>query len=439
MNPRLLDAATTDAADIGATVPWDSQQLSTAREGDSTASDLASLRWERSLFARLLDSIGRPQLRVVLWDGTAVGAAEEEAVATLRIHDRGTLWKLVVDPTFQFGVAYSDARLMVEGDLLETLAEISHGFHRTKRGLQPRRLSKLLHRPHRNSLKGSRENIHRHYDLGNDFYKLWLDEQLVYTCAFFPTPNATLEEAQIAKMDYVCRKIWLRPGERVIEAGCGWGALALHMAKHYGVKVRAFNISKEQLAYARERAKAEGLQNQVEFIEDDWRSIRGTCDAFMSVGMLEHVGRRNYVELGRVIDRCLTSDGRGLIHSIGQNMPRPFDLWTERYIFPGAYPPTLREMTDIFQPRMFSILDVENIRRHYAETLRNWLARFERNVETVRTMFDDRFVRMWRLYLAASATAFETGNLQLFQVVFARPYTNQIPINRAHQLRDLVP
>ena len=152
-----------------------------------------------------------------------------------------------------------------------------------------------------NTLSGSKENIHDHYDIGNDFYRLWLDDKMQYTCAYFPAPSATLEEAQIAKMDHVCKKLMLRPGETVVEAGCGWGTLALHMARHYGVKVKAYNISHEQVVSAREQAKAEGLDNAVEFIEDDYRNLSGKFDVFVSIGMLEHVGTRYYRELGKII------------------------------------------------------------------------------------------------------------------------------------------
>src|SRR5262249_22917399 len=194
------------------------------------------------------------------------------------------------------------------------------------------------------SLSRSRENIHRHYDLGNDFYSLWLDERMAYTCAYFPTPTSSLEEAQLAKMEHVSRKVWLRPGERVIEAGCGWGSLALHMARHHGVYVTAYNISEEQVAYARERARAEGLDRRVADRLDEHRHVSGTYDAFVSVGMLEHVGDENYAALGRVIDRCLPAHGRGLVHSIGRVQRRPMDPWIQRHIFPGSYSPTLQEM-----------------------------------------------------------------------------------------------
>jgi cyclopropane-fatty-acyl-phospholipid synthase len=166
--------------------------------------------------------------------------------------------------------------------------------------------TRLFNRPRSNRPADSRDNIHHHYDIGNDFYKLWLDhEAMQYTCAYFPTPDLTLEQAQRAKMDHVCRKLQLKPGDRVVEAGCGWGGFALHMAQHYGVKVRSYNISHQQILYARERAQAAGLEGKVDYVEDDYRNITGEFDVFVSIGMLEHVGRDNYVAMGDVIHRCL--------------------------------------------------------------------------------------------------------------------------------------
>ena len=182
---------------------------------------------------------------------------------------------------------------------------------------------------------------------------------MAYTCAYFPTPGATLEDAQIAKMDRVCRKLALRPGERVLEAGCGWGGLALHMARHYGVTVRALNVSADQIAYARERLRAERLGDRVEFVEDDYRHVRGQFDVFVSVGMLEHVGAADYSTLGAVIDRTLTDRGRGLLHFIGRNRPSPLNPWIRRRIFPGAYPPALAEVCDrVLGPWDLSVTDV---------------------------------------------------------------------------------
>jgi len=388
-----------------------------------------ALPLEKLLVEKAMRFFGNPPVQVVLWNGLEVSGDTDNPVARVQIRDRGALLKLVADPEVNFGELYSAGRIEVLGNLLDFLEAVYRvwpvsGQSRIETLLGP------LYDARRNNLNGSRRNIHHHYDIGNDFYKLWLDERMLYTCAYFPSQDISLEEAQFAKMDHVCRKLRLQPGDKIVEAGCGWGALALHMARHYGVTVTAYNISKEQVALARQRAREEGLDGQVEFIEDDYRNIRGEFDAFVSVGMLEHVGTENYQELGAVINRVLNVNGRGLIHSIGLNYPRPMDAWTERHIFPGANPPSLAQMMQIFEPFDFSVLDVENLRLHYARTLEHWLQRYENNVERVTEMFGPEFVRAWRLYLAGSVTSFKTGWMQLFQVSFARAVNNQIPLTR---------
>jgi cyclopropane-fatty-acyl-phospholipid synthase len=387
-------------------------------------------RWMKSL----LGLLGGPPLEIELWNGDRVLAGSAAPVACLKLRDRRTLMGLLADPQLRFGDAYSEGRIEVEGDIVRMLEEIYHAGQRSgRRKSLLQRARSSLHRPRLNSLSGSRDNIHHHYDIGNPFYQLWLGQTMQYTCAYYPTPTATLDEAQVAKMHHVARKLRLRAGESVVEAGCGWGALALHMARHYGVKVRAYNISKEQVAFARERAKASGLDSQVEYVLDDYRTIKGSYDAFVSVGMLEHVGLPNYEALGRVVANAIGANGRGLIHTIGRNKPTgPLHPWIEKRIFPGAYPPSLGEMSRIFEPYSLSILDVENLRLHYAQTLRHWLELYEASIDKVRGMFDERFVRMWRLYLAGSIAAFTTGGLQLFQVLFAPQGNNDVPLTRSH-------
>jgi cyclopropane-fatty-acyl-phospholipid synthase len=373
-------------------------------------------------------------LLISLWDGTEFATAPGRPVARVHFRDRRTLLRVFLDPELGFGDGYSEGRIEVEGDFVTFLGEMCRRPPATAAmQLFKRRLAGwLFARPHANSLDGSRENISHHYDIGNDFYRLWLDERLVYTCAYYPRPDMTLEEAQLAKMDHVCRKLQLRPGQAVVEAGCGWGALALHMARHYGVTVTAFNISAEQVAYARQRAQAEGLAGRVQFVQDDYRNIAVPCDAFVSVGMLEHVGRGHYAELGGVIHRCLKPEGRGLLHFIGRNRRMPTSPWLERRIFPGAYMPSLRDSLRVFEPWDLSVLDVENLRLHYARTLEHWLERFDQHEAEVERMFDRRFVRAWRLYLASSRAAFLVGNVQLFQIVFAGAENNDVPWSREH-------
>jgi cyclopropane-fatty-acyl-phospholipid synthase len=385
------------------------------------------------LMRRLLRMFGNPPVELVLFNGERVRPLHAEPVATVRLVDRGALLSLMRDPQVRFGDLYSEGRIEIEGDLVKLIGA-SYDAAAQPEGRRPvlRALARLSHRPRINTLEGSRDNIHHHYDIGNEFYQLWLGRTMAYTCAYYPTDATTLDRAQAAKMDHVCRKLRLRPGETVVEAGFGWGGLALHMARHYGVKVRAFNISHEQVRFARERAASEGLASQIEYVEDDYRNISGRYDAFVSVGMLEHVGVENFRTLGGVARRSLGSNGRGLIHSIGRNFPAPVHPWIERRIFPGGYPPSLGQMMQLFEPWDFSVLDVENLRLHYARTLRHWWELFEANAGRVRTMFDEKFVRMWRLYLAGSIAAFETGTLQLFQVVFAPRDNHDIPWTRAH-------
>jgi cyclopropane-fatty-acyl-phospholipid synthase len=388
---------------------------------------------ERWMLRKILNATGPAPIRLTLGDSPGVSPPGTTPVATIVIRNAATLLRLLLDPEVGLGDGYADGGIEVQGDLVGTMDAVYRSWPAVGGGGAGSKLwSRCMERFHANTPRRSRDNVHHHYDLRTDFYQRWLDPQLVYTCAYFPAPSATLEEAQFAKMDHVCRKLQLQPGETVVEAGCGWGALALHMARHCGVRVKAFNLSHEQIVFARQRARQEGLSQQVEFIEDDYRNISGRFDAFVSIGMLEHVGLSQYAELGRVIHRSIGSSGRGLLHFIGRNYPAPLSAWIRKRIFPGAYPPTLREAMEILEPWDFSVCDVENLRLHYAKTLEHWLARFERSSQQLAEMFDDRFVRAWRLYLAGSLVAFRVGTMQLFQVTFAGSQCQRIPWTRAH-------
>jgi cyclopropane-fatty-acyl-phospholipid synthase len=389
-------------------------------------------RVERWLLQQIFKAIGPAPIRFAFHDGEELAPPGVSPVATVVIRDFGTLARLAVDPEIAFGEAYSSGQIEVDGDLVRALAGVYESWSSVGADSRYQRLtSKWADWRQANSLSGSRNNIHQHYDLGNDFYKLWLDSQMVYTCAYFPTPSATLEEAQEAKLDYICRKLRLQPGERVAEAGCGWGALALHMARNYGVSVKAFNISHEQILHARRRAAEEGLSDKVEFVEDDSRNISGTFDVFVSVGMLEHVDVADYARLGEVIHRCIGDSGRGLLHFIGRSYKGVFSRWIRKRIFPGAYAPTIAEAMSILQPHHYAVLDVENLRPHYAKTLEHWLERFEKSSDQVSQMYDPWFVRAWRLYLAGSIAAFQAGTLQLFQISFTGSKSPSIPWTRA--------
>ncbi|MDX1432975.1 MAG: cyclopropane-fatty-acyl-phospholipid synthase family protein [Gammaproteobacteria bacterium] len=389
---------------------------------------------DRLLVTRLVKAIGNPPIAFALWDGVDVYSPQprERMVGRVIFHDRGALIGSIASPELGFGDAYSAGRLDIEGDLVEVLFAAYRSMAEGGPTAGKRNLFGRLPKPRVNSLSRSKEHIHHHYDLGNEFYRLWLDENMVYTCAYYPDAHADLERAQLEKMHHVARKVRLEPGMRVVEAGCGWGALAMHMAEHYGVQVTAYNISHQQIVYAREKARERGLSERVEFVEDDYRNIDGQFDAFVSVGMLEHVGKGNYQTLGDVIHRSLKKGGLGLVHSVGRSVAAPPNGWLEQRIFPGSYPPSLREMLAIFEPHEFSVVDVENLRLHYAKTLMEWMRRFDNHEKAIVRMYDEYFVRAWRLYLGGCAAAFLESSIQLFQVVFAHRDDNRIPMTRRH-------
>ena len=405
--------------------------VATGARGVSSAHPVSSA--DRYILSKIQARMRDAPVRIALWDGTTFYSIAAPPVATVRVGDRRTLWRIVRHQDVGLGDGFRDGGITVEGDLVGAVEAV----FRVNRAVwtAARRRRRLWMRS--NTRGRSASNVGHHYDLGNDFYRLWLDSRMVYTCAYYATPEMSLDEAQEAKLDLVCRKLRLQADERVVEAGSGWGALALHMARHYGVTVRSFNLSREQVAYAREWARKESLDDRVEFVEDDYRNVSGRYDAFVSVGMLEHVGPAHYEALGEVIDRSLPPDrGRGLLHFIGRDRPAALNPWIRKRVFPGAYPPTVSEVSEaILEPQDLSILDVENLRLHYARTCADWLARLEAAEEQVTRMTDAELYRTWRLYLAGSQAAFRTGWMQLFQIVFRRGGDNGLAWTRGDLYR----
>ena len=258
------------------------------------------------------------------------------------------------------------------------------------------------------------------YDLGNDLYCAMLDKRLNYTCGYWKNA-ATLDEAQDAKLDLVCRKIGLKPGMNVLEFGCGWGSFASYAAEKYGAHVVGVTISNEQLAFAREVCK--GLPVELRF--QDYREVQGKYDAILSIGMLEHVGYKNYGTYMQVVDRCLKDDGIALIHAIGNNRSMTFgDVWTVKYIFPNGMLPSIAQLGAVMEPK-FVMEDWHNLAPHYVPTLLAWYTNFENAWPTLKDKYGERFFRMWRFYLLNSAGAFKARAQQLWQIVFTRKGTPQ--------------
>lgn len=395
---------------------------------------LSQRKIDQAIVLSIIRAAGNPRISVRLWDGHEFPVSDEPPVACLEFLSRRAVLKLLMAPSIGFGECYSQGLIDVRGDFRMFMNEITAAVTRKgSRRYHLPRLTSSLQGLRRNSPGRSRYNAHHHYDLGNEFYRLWLDERLVYTCAYYDSSDASLAEAQVAKLDHVCRKMNLKPGQSVVEAGCGWGSLAMHMAEHYGVRVTAYNVSEAQVAWAREEAAARRLDDRVAFVLDDYRSIDQKYDRFVSIGMLEHVGRANYRFLGELVTRSLKPEGLALIHTIGRSHPKAADAWIRKHIFPGGHIPSLSEMMAVFEPNKFTILDIENLRLHYARTCSDWLTNFEAAAHEVSNRYGKEFTRLWRLYLAGAAAGFESGTLQLYQVLFTHGSNNAIPRTREYQ------
>ncbi len=330
-----------------------------------------------------------------------------------------------------FAESYMLGEIQVEGDLADCL---SVPYDPSLSLFEPTVRDKVkfltMYLKNRNTLKGSKRNIKSHYDLGNDFYRLWLDENMQYTCAFFDYPEQSLEDAQLNKMEYVCRKLELKPGETVLETGSGWGGFAVYAAKKYNVKVTSYNISHEQVSYAREWAKREGLQDKIDFLEEDYRNVTGTFDKFASIGMLEHVGKSNYQAFADIINDHLKDEGLGLIHSITKRHPVPTDLFTDTYIFPGGYIPALSEVIPSLEKHNLIIFDIDNLRLHYARTLYFWREQFYEHKAEIMENFGEQFVRMWDIYLSGAIASFSAGDLTLSQLLIGKGRMSHARLNR---------
>jgi cyclopropane-fatty-acyl-phospholipid synthase len=274
-----------------------------------------------------------------------------------------------------------------------------------------------------------KENIQHHYDLGNDFFSLWLDETLSYSCAYFKNPTDSLYEAQMNKIDLVLKKLQLKPGEKLLDIGCGWGWLIISAAQNYGVKATGINISKEQYLSSTERIRNLGLSGQVDVKLLDYLDLDTEgqqFDKIVSVGMFEHVGRDNLHKYLERIQKVLVPGGLSLLHSIMGVREDGVNSWTNKYIFPGGYIPSFRETISLLPEYDFHLLHAESLRMHYALTLDHWCRNYEKHWDTVEGIFGRKFARMWQLYLKASASSFRAAGLDIYQLVFSKGLSNNL-------------
>ncbi len=354
---------------------------------------------------------------------------------TVRIADRKVLFELAKSPRMGLGEAYMDGRLVIEDGTILDLMEMIVGANRWEdkaggRAAMNKGKSKWKALFRRNPADVSRRNVAHHYDLSDDLYDLFLDSDRQYSCAYFTDPGNSLEQAQSDKKAHIAAKLYLKPRQRVLDIGCGWGGTALYLNRVADVDVLGITLSEEQLKIAQQRAKEAGVADRVKFELMDYRAVSGRFDRIVSVGMFEHVGAAHYDEFFATCRDLLNDDGVMLLHTIGKfgkaGSPEPF---TDKYIFPGYHLPSLSQMCAASEKVRLIVSDVETLRLHYAYTLRHWLDRATAARDKIEAMYDARFFRMWEFYLAGAVVGFENGTMCNYQVQYIRD-RRALPITR---------
>ena len=364
-----------------------------------------------------------------VFEGSGSSAAANEGIkpVTLRVHDKSLYWKIVLNPELHLGEAYMDGGVTFEEgstvrDFLELFSANRYSLSSVPSHKFLNGIKMLVRKVQQSNKRGeARKNVAHHYDLGNDLYKLFLDKNMLYSCAYFRDPADSLETAQRNKLRLLAAKLDLKPGQKVLDIGCGWGDLALYLAQLEDVQVLGVTLSSEQHALASERAAKAGLGDRVRFELRDYREVDEQFDRIVSVGMFEHVGVGHYDEFFSKLNALMPDDGLALIHSIGHMSPPGMaSPWYRKYIFPGAYSPALSEVFEVIERNHLWCTDLEFLRLHYAYTLAHWCERFEKNRDKVVALYDERFARMWEFYLISAEMMFKTGSQMVFHMQLSR-------------------
>ncbi len=369
--------------------------------------------------------------KVCFWDGDSKGFGNDRPGFTVTFGTEEAVKSIFRRASTGFREEYVAGNIEVEGDLQQFFRvgmDPRIQYMKLPLGVKAGVLFQYLRSL--NTIKRSPANIAHHYDLGDEFFEQYLDESMTYSCAYFRKEEDTLEQAQQQKYEYICRKLDLKAGERLIDIGCGWGGMLLYAASHYGVSGVGCTLSARQAQYARERAAREGLEKSITILLEDYRNMTGTFDKFVSIGMFEHVGKGFFGTFMERTRDLLKPGGLGLLHTVGKERRTAGDPWTMKYIFPGAYIPILDEVIRAMGEKSLVPLDIENLRLHYAATLDEWGRRLEENAPAIEKLAGSTAVRMWRMYLNGSAAAFRWGDARLYQIVFTNGPNNALPLTR---------
>ena len=362
-----------------------------------------------------------------------IGTPENKDPIILKILDKKLHYKLLFRPDLYFGEAYAEGDIVIENGTLTDFLDLAlMNIGRGGLNFFSQLLNKLSgsyrYLTNFNFIKKSKMNVAHHYDLSDDLYDLFLDPKRQYSCGYFKNENDTLETAQINKIQHIIKKLNIKPNQKVLDIGCGWGSLAIDIASSTNCEVTGITLSKNQFDHCKKKAKELNLENQVTFKLIDYRELNEKFDRIVSVGMFEHVGRKFYKKFFKQIDRLLNNNGVSLIHTIGSvNPPRDPHPWITKYIFPGGYTPSLSEVTTPIEKAGLIVSDIEVLKLHYSFTLRHWKENCIKNKLKITEMFDEKFFRMWEFYLAGCEIAFKWGDQVVYQFQLTKNYTSTPP------------
>ena len=387
---------------------------------------------DKMFYKTLFKNLFVDTFELKLWDGSSEIYGEGEPKIKIIFNEPIPKADIIKDPSIAFGEGYMTKKLDIEGsiqDVIESLYNSKESFLGNEKYAN---LIKMV----KNNIKNSKKNIEFHYDVGNDFYKLWLDDTMTYSCGYFKSQNDSLTDAQKNKVDHILKKLNLKEGETLLDIGCGWGELIITAAKKYKVKAMGVTLSTQQFEKVKKRIESEGLNELVEVELTDYREIKNRkFDRVVSVGMLEHVGKDNLSEYFSAVKELLNDKGVSLLHCITNTSDSGTNSWINKYIFPGGYVPSIQELVNYMSEKNFNVIDVENLRLHYGKTLECWASNFENAMPEIEKMKDETFIRMWRMYLNSCAASFNCGNINLHQFLFTKGVNNDLPWTREYMYK----
>lgn len=390
---------------------------------------------KKHLLKAFFDQVEGGCFSVRYWDGEEVWYGTGEPRVKVIFHRAPPLGLDLDEPALAFGEAYMDEVIDFEGSLEEIIRVVELNKDNFSNPGLKGKVFKGLNNTICALKQKQEQNIRHHYDLGNDFFSLWLDETMSYSCGYFKSPGDSLYQAQIQKIDHILRKLNLNPGERLLDIGSGWGWLVIRAAQLYGVQALGITISEEQYRASRERVRELGLADQVEVRRQDYLDLdekKEQFDKVVSVGMFEHVGKENLPRYMDKVSKLLVHGGLSMLHTITGVREKPVNAWTERYIFPGGYIPSLRETVWLLPEYGFHLWHIESLRMHYAMTLDRWYENFCRHLDKIERRFGKRFLRMWSLYLRGAAASFRVSGLNVHQLLFSKGLNNEVPLTLEH-------